>query len=72
MMSEAFDTILHNILSEKIKYYGFNQNYVNLFKFYPAHRMYAVYCNGSSYSMLPVTTGVPIRIHFRPNYIYFL
>ena len=58
-LSKAFDTIDHDILLYKLKYYGINHNSLKLIKSYLSNRLqYVQYNDVSSKSML-ITTGVP-------------
>ena len=43
-IEKCFDTINHDILCNKLEYYGFNQNVVNWFKSYLSTRGHKFYC----------------------------
>ena len=58
-LRKAFDTVGHNILLEKLDYYGIRGVAKDWFRFYLANRKRYVTLNGSSSSMNPILTGVP-------------
>ncbi len=58
-LSKAFDILDHSILINKLKYYGSNQNELNLFHSYLANRMQFVDIDGTKSEMLQTSTGVP-------------
>ncbi len=58
-LSKAFDTLDHSILINKIKYYGINQNELNLFESYLRNRKQFVDIGGAKSEMLQISTGVP-------------
>lgn len=58
-LSKAFDTIDHNILLDKLKYYGIRGQALSLFKSYLCDRLQFVEFNGKFSSKLSVKTGVP-------------
>jgi hypothetical protein len=58
-LSKAFDTIDHNILIRKLKYYGFSTNSVNLVKDYLSNRRQYVEYDEINSHELNITTGVP-------------
>lgn len=58
-MSKAFDTISHNILVNKLKYYGFSQSALKFFTSYLSDRYQSVYINGCFSNYLSVHSGVP-------------
>ena len=58
-LSKAFDTLNHNILCEKLYYYGVRGIPLQLFKNYLANRNQYVYFNGVSSPLRSVECGVP-------------
>ena len=58
-LSKAFDTLNHQILIAKLKYYGFDQNALKLMECYLNNRYQYVDFNGIHSSSLLITTGVP-------------
>lgn len=58
-LSKAFDTIDHNILLHKLKYYGIKNTELNWFTSYLSNRKQYVSFKSSSSSLLPISTGVP-------------
>jgi len=58
-MSKAFDTISHNVLLEKLFYYGFDQSSLDLIKSYLTDRLQSVYYDNCFSSYLSVQSGVP-------------
>ena len=58
-LSEAFDTLGHNILLAKLKYYGITGTALRLFKNYLTNRKQYVDFDGISSSLADITTGVP-------------
>ena len=58
-MSAAFDVVDTELLLEKLKLYGFDQNAVQWIWSYLTYRSQAVYIEGSLSSMLPLEAGVP-------------
>lgn len=58
-MTKAFDTVEHNVLIDKLSFYGMHEQTLNLFKSYLENREQAVYLNGEFSSFLPVRCGVP-------------
>ena len=59
-LSKAFDTLNHNILLNKLYYYGIRGDVVyEWFKTYLSNRYQYVHFNGYSSCRLPITCGVP-------------
>ena len=58
-LAKAFDTVNHNILLEKLTFYGIRGTAHNWFKNYFTYRHQFVSINGSNSNRLPVTCGVP-------------
>ena len=58
-LSKAFDTIDHNILLKKLKFYGLDIISFEWFKSYLTNRQQYVIVNSENSQMKPVTTGVP-------------
>ena len=58
-LSEAFDTLGHNILLAKLKYYGITGTALRLFKNYLTNRKQFADFDGISSSLADITTGVP-------------
>jgi hypothetical protein len=58
-MSKAFDTINHDILLYKLRYYGFNDTAIKLLQSYLKNRYQYVDLNGTCSEKLIITTGVP-------------
>ena len=58
-LSKAFDTIDHNILIQKLKYYGLNGISLSLIKNYLSNRTQYVEIKDTKSSSLPIMTGVP-------------
>ena len=57
--SKAFDTLNHDILLQKLKYYGITGTSVNLLQSYLSERYQYVEYNGHRSNPLPISTGVP-------------
>ena len=57
-LSKAFDTVDHEILLEKLIYYGIEKNEYNWFKSCLSDRKQFVNLNGYSSGLLPITCGV--------------
>ena len=58
-LEKAFDTVNHNILCEKLRYYGFRGNVNNLIQSYLANRKQYVSLNGFDSETKKITCGVP-------------
>ena len=58
-LSKAFDTLNHNILISKLKYYGFNENSLDWFKSYLSNRTHFVDLNYTKSNMVENSVGVP-------------
>ena len=56
--SQAFDTIDHNILTEKLKLYGFDKNSLNFMENYMSNRTQKNTVNGHTSSSAQVTYGM--------------
>ena len=56
---EVFDTVKHNILCEKLPYYGFRGKIEVLIKSYLSNRKQLVAINGFESVKLDITCGVP-------------
>ena len=58
-LSKAFDTLNHNILISKLKYYGFNENLLDWFKSCLSNRTHFVDLNYTKSNMVENSVGVP-------------
>ena len=58
-LSKAFDTVNHQILLNKLKYYGLQQSEYNWFQFYLSNRKQLVHSNGVASDTRFISTGVP-------------
>ena len=58
-LKKAFDTVDHNILLEKLDYYGIRAVTKNWFESYLNNQKQFVTLNGSDSSSKPVSIGVP-------------
>ena len=58
-LSKAFDTVNHQILLNKLKYYGLQQSEYNGFQSYLSNRKQQVHANGVASDTRFISTGVP-------------
>ena len=58
-LSKAFDTVNHQILLNKLRYYGLQQSEYNWFQFYLSNRKQLVHSNSVASDTLFISTGVP-------------
>ena len=58
-LQKAFDTVNHQILCDKLAYYGFRGKSLNLIKSFLNNRKQFVSMNGFGSSKLNITCGVP-------------
>ena len=58
-LSKAFDTIDHNILLDKLKYYGLDDTAIKLFRSYLTNRYQYVQMENAKSQILEINTGVP-------------
>ena len=58
-LSNAFDTIDHNILLDKLKYYGLDDIAIKLFRSYLTNRYQYVQIENAKSQLLEINTGVP-------------
>ena len=58
-LSKAFDTVNHQILLNKLKYYGLQQSEYNWFQSYLSNRKQQVHANGVASDTRFISTGVP-------------
>ena len=58
-LSKAFDTVDHNILQNKLAYYGLNGLALHLFKSYLQNRKQFTEIEQINSDILPITIGVP-------------
>ena len=57
--SKAFDTISHEFVCAKLKYYGFNESSKNLIISYLTERFQKIECNNKMYFNINILSGVP-------------
>ena len=58
-LEKAFDTVNHQILCNKLNYYGFRGKFINLLKSFLSNRKQFVSINGLDSSHLEIKCGVP-------------
>ena len=58
-LSKAFDTLDHEILLQKLNYYGIRDNALDLLRSYLTNRKQFTQCNDTNSIPLNITTGVP-------------
>ena len=58
-LSKAFDTLDHSVLLSKLQYHGIRDTALNWFKSYLSNRTQCVDCDGISFSIRVIETGVP-------------
>ena len=58
-MSKAFDTLIHDVLLDKMSFYGVNGVAKKLLKSYLTQRQQIVECNGFQSDSLEIKTGIP-------------
>ena len=58
-LTKAFDTLDHNILLDKLMFYGIKNNALKLFTNYLAYRKQYVFEKDDKSNLLPIKTGVP-------------
>ena len=67
-LSKAFNTLIHDILLDKISFYGVNGVTQKLVKRYLTQRQQIVECNGFQSDSLEIKTGIPQRSVLGPFY----
>ena len=65
-LSKAFDTSDHVILLDKLKHYGINGKYIQLFESYLSNRHQYVEIDNIKFNTLRMTTGIPQGSILRP------
>ena len=58
-LSKAFDTLDHNILLAKLRYYGINETPIRWFESYLTNRLQYVELNDLASKKQKINTGVP-------------
>ena len=58
-LSKAFDTVNHQILLNKLKFYGLQQSEYNWFQAYLSNKKQQVYVNGIASDSCLISTDVP-------------
>ena len=58
-LSKAFDTLDHNILINKLEFYGVRGKGLDWFRSYLSNRQQYVQFNGTKSGLLKIKTGVP-------------
>ena len=71
-LKKAFDTVDHQTLLSQLEKLRFRGNFYNLLKDYLKNRKQYVNVNNVSSHLLKISTGVPQRIHSRPNIIFVI
>ena len=56
---KAFNTISHELICAKLKYYGFNESSKNLIISYLTERFRGIECNNNMSSNINILSGVP-------------
>ena len=67
-LEKAFDTVNHNILCDKLKYYGLRGNVNNNIQSYLTNRKQYVSINGQDSELRDITCGVPQGSCLAPYY----
>lgn len=65
-LSEAFDTINHDLMLTKLKAYGFPTNTLNLMHSYSINRKQEVQINNKFSLVRGIIVGVPLGSKYRP------
>ena len=65
-LSKTFDTVNHNILIQKLEYYGIRGSALDLFKSYLSNHKQYVQIDKCKSQTLPITCGVPQGSVFGP------
>ena len=66
-LSKAFDTLDHNILINKLQYYGIKDTALDLFQSYLSNRRQYVQIGNNKSATTAITTGVPQRSILGPQ-----